>query len=203
MVNAKEAVNLYNFLQSHNIPIWLTGGWGIDALLGEKTRTHKDLDVLILLDDVYKLCQLLAERGYRLKMTWEENRWAMDADDIKVPTAFVLHDSAGRELDCHAIQLDEKGSGIPTWENTEGIVLNQQDLRTIGWIEGTAVHCISPETQFQAHQGYQLPENQKKDLTLLQEKFSINLADINLTNNQQDTSHLDVGESHPENKSTP
>ncbi|MGH8515394.1 MAG: nucleotidyltransferase domain-containing protein [Gammaproteobacteria bacterium] len=33
----------------------MVGGWGIDALLGAQTRPHKDLDLLIRLEDVAKV----------------------------------------------------------------------------------------------------------------------------------------------------
>ena len=34
MIIAKDATEIYNKLLANNIPIWLTGVWGIDALLG-------------------------------------------------------------------------------------------------------------------------------------------------------------------------
>jgi lincosamide nucleotidyltransferase A/C/D/E len=34
-------------LQAMGIPIWLDGGWGVDALLGEQTRPHDDLDIVV------------------------------------------------------------------------------------------------------------------------------------------------------------
>ena len=33
MVSAQDVVDLYKRLSTHGIRIWLTGGWGIDALL--------------------------------------------------------------------------------------------------------------------------------------------------------------------------
>ena len=48
MVTAEEVIEIYNKLLANNIQIWLTGGWGIDALLGEQTRDHKDLDAIML-----------------------------------------------------------------------------------------------------------------------------------------------------------
>ena len=40
MVRAQDAINIYQTLTRNDIPIWLTGGWGIDALLREQTRPH-------------------------------------------------------------------------------------------------------------------------------------------------------------------
>ncbi len=59
MVSAEDVIHIYQYLQINGIPVWLSGGWGIDALLGEQTRLHKDLDVIMLLDDVVRLRELL------------------------------------------------------------------------------------------------------------------------------------------------
>jgi hypothetical protein len=89
----------------------LNGGWGIDALLGEQTRPHKDLYVFILLDDISQMCEALGRDGYTLKELWSENCWVINGCGIKTATAFVLHDPEGRELDVHAIHFDvENGS---------------------------------------------------------------------------------------------
>lgn len=40
----QNVINLYQRLLDAGIPIWLDGGWGVDALLEEQTRIHDDLD---------------------------------------------------------------------------------------------------------------------------------------------------------------
>jgi lincosamide nucleotidyltransferase A/C/D/E len=42
MVSAQDVISIYQRLMAAGIQVWLTGGWGIDALLGEQTRPHKD-----------------------------------------------------------------------------------------------------------------------------------------------------------------
>lgn len=171
MVNADDAIAIYNLLSSQDIPIWLSGGWGIDALLGEQSRHHKDLDVILLLDDVQPLFDLLANHGYSLKELWSENLWAIDSRKNKVPTAFVLHDSVGRELDAHAIRVDEAGNGIPTWAKAEDFIFSRHDLSTQGIIAGVVVQCISADMQIRSHTGYTLPEYQQQDLIRLHESL--------------------------------
>jgi hypothetical protein len=36
MVRAEDVINLYQSLSDHHIQVWLTSGWGIDALLQEQ-----------------------------------------------------------------------------------------------------------------------------------------------------------------------
>ena len=48
MVRAENVIGITHRLSAHNIQVWLTGGWGIDALLQEQTCPHKHLDVIML-----------------------------------------------------------------------------------------------------------------------------------------------------------
>jgi len=171
-MNRQDVIQIYQHLQDNSIQVWLTGGWGIDALLGEQTRDHKDLDVIMQLDDVVRMRAILGSDGYVLKELWSENYMAADADGVETATAFVLQDSAGRELDVHAIRFDEGGNGIPTWD-AEGMIFKRQDLTGEGIVGGLSVRCLSPQTQVKCHTGYELPETQLRDLELLDEKFGV------------------------------
>ncbi len=35
---ASDVLELLDWIQAHNIEVWLNGSWGIDALLGHQTR---------------------------------------------------------------------------------------------------------------------------------------------------------------------
>lgn len=172
MVSAEDAARIYQRLTDAGIRIWLTGGWGIDALLGEQTRPHKDLDIIMLVDDVTRLVALLGGDSYTLKELWSENRWTVDAGGTTIATAFVLHDAQGREIDAHALRLDDQGNGIPAWEG-EGLIFRAQDLAAEGMIAGVAVPCLSPAMQLVCHTGYALPDQQVRDLQLLRERFGV------------------------------
>ena len=176
MVCAQGVINLYQRLSDHGIRVWLTGGWGIDALLRTQTRPHKDLDVIVLVDDVARLRQLLDDDWYSLRELWSENLGTVDSHGLEVATAFVLHDAEGRELDVHAMRLDDRGDGIPAWK-AEGFVLRRQDLGGEGMIGGLAVPCLTAEMQMRCHTGYELPAVQLRDLELLHEEFGVEYPD--------------------------
>jgi len=173
MVSQEDVCSLYHLLASHGIQVWILGGWGVDALLGMQTRPHKDLDLLMLLDEVARMCALLTAAGYELKEIWSENRWALDVRGLQTLTAFVLVDAGGRELDFHAMCLDEQGNGIPAWEVEEGFTFTRQDLGGNGLVAGIEVRCITAEKQMLCHTGYDLPEKQVPDLQRLHEKFGV------------------------------
>ncbi|HEX9092213.1 MAG TPA: hypothetical protein VF831_12030 [Anaerolineales bacterium] len=173
MVSPEDVISLYQLLTSQGIKVWILGGWGVDALLGMQTRLHKDLDLLMLLDDVAWMCALLTAAGYELKEIWSENRWALDARRLQTLTAFVLTDAARRELDFHAMRLDEQGNGIPAWEVEEGFIYTGHDLSGNGSIAGVEVRCITAEKQMLCHTGYDLPEKQLPDLQKLHDRFGV------------------------------
>ena len=174
MVSDQDAIRLYQGLESQEIQVWIVGGWGIDALLGEQTRPHKDLDIIMLVDDVVRMREYLTRDGYGLEMFWSENRWDVDTHGVEVPTAFVLQDADGRQIDAHAMRVDERGDGHPAWE-AEGLVLTPDHLDGEGLIAGVTVRCFSPEMQLLGHTGYDLPDAHKLDVRLLCERFGLPL----------------------------
>jgi lincosamide nucleotidyltransferase A/C/D/E len=163
MLSAHEAVALCQLLAQRSIRFWVMGGWGVDALLHRETRPHKDLDLLVALDDLPPLWKLLDEHGFTLQYVWEENRW-VDTDAHRWPTAFVTPDTQGRELDVHVIDIGPDGAIMqlydPPWAFPDSITGE-------GSIAGAAVTCVSKETQLAMHTDYALPEGQRRDLELL------------------------------------
>lgn len=159
-------MKVYRLMQEAGIDTWLQGGWGIDALLGRQTREHKDLGLLITVDDVARLLRLLYAHGFVLKHTWEENRWVVE-DGEKVPTAFDLGCDDGSELDFHAVRFGGDDVILPEW--SRGLAFSRADLGGIGLLDGIPVRCCSAEMQLRVHAGYNLPSYQKEDMRRLQE----------------------------------
>jgi lincosamide nucleotidyltransferase A/C/D/E len=58
-------VQLMQLFDQNGIDVVVDGGWGVEALLGEQTRSHKDLDIAVQHKDVPKLRELLEARGYK------------------------------------------------------------------------------------------------------------------------------------------
>jgi lincosamide nucleotidyltransferase A/C/D/E len=42
-VTATDVAEIVEWLRTAGVEVWLDGGWGVDALIGEQTREHKDL----------------------------------------------------------------------------------------------------------------------------------------------------------------
>jgi lincosamide nucleotidyltransferase A/C/D/E len=181
-MRAEEVAALYTLLAERGVRVWVDGGWGVDALLGEQTRPHKDFDALAPLEDLGALAAVLDERGFTLKELWGENRWV--AHPVRLPligreagggcavaTAFVVRDGAGHELDVHALTFDGRGAGIPAWN--AGVAYPPEAFAGQGAIAGTPVRCLSARMQMATHTGYALQAKDLQDLRLLHERFGV------------------------------
>ena len=51
-------------LRGARIPYWLFGGWAVDFLIGEITRPHSDIDLILWRRDFLAFRQILRESGY-------------------------------------------------------------------------------------------------------------------------------------------
>lgn len=181
-MRAEDVVALYSLLVERGVQLWIDGGWGIDALLGEQTRPHKDFDALVHFDDLATLTDVLARRGFTLTEIWEENRWVAHAAPLplisratragsEVATAFVVRNSVGHELDVHMLTLDRRGYGIPAWN--ADIIYPPDALSGRGVLAGTPVRCLSPQMQMATHTGYALQAKDLQDVRRLHERFGI------------------------------
>jgi lincosamide nucleotidyltransferase A/C/D/E len=50
-VSADDVIEILDAFDRAGATVWLDGGWGVDALLGEERRRHDDLDVAIAQSD--------------------------------------------------------------------------------------------------------------------------------------------------------
>jgi len=157
-MTADNVLAFVQLLNQHHIDVFLDGGWGVDALLGEKTRPHTDLDIALQHKDVPQVRALLEARGYKdvpRDDTWECN--------------FVKGDEEGHEIDFHSYTFDETGNHI------FGVKYPFESLTGTGSVNGFPVKCISPEWMVKFHTGYKLDENDYRDVKALCQRFGIEM----------------------------
>jgi lincosamide nucleotidyltransferase A/C/D/E len=153
-------VDLLQLMEHHGLEIYVDGGWAVDALMGEQTRPHDDLDIALPHDSVPALRALLATRGFQEVArpdSWECN--------------FVLGDQSGARVDVHSYRLDESGNPI------HGIPYRSEHFTGRGSIADYPVRCIAPEWLVQFHTGYEADENDHHDVQLLCQRFGIELPE--------------------------
>lgn len=159
-MEARDVLEIVRLLEGGGVTVWLDGGWGVDALLGEQRRPHKDLDLVLSLNDVEAAHRVLQERGFRLV------RGAP-------PAAFVLADGGGREIDVHPVHVTGDGDGIYRMENGEEWVYPAAGFAGEGRVAGEWVRCLTPEVQMLCHTGYALTGKDVQEVLALHERFGV------------------------------
>jgi lincosamide nucleotidyltransferase A/C/D/E len=157
-MSAEDVVALLALMEG--IDVWLDGGWGVDALLGEQTREHDDLDLVVARSDVPSLIEALRQDGYEVAKG-------------QLPTCIVLLDPAGRQVDVHPVAFIEVDDGIYRMEDGRDWPYPAAGFAGRGSIAGHSVPCLTPEVQVLCHAGYELAKTDLHDLAVLRERFGV------------------------------
>ena len=160
-MKARTRIDLYSKLREQHVRVWLDGGWGVDALIGEQTRSHADVDLLVEERNLETLVDLLRNLGYS----------DIPRDDTRAWN-FVLGDNNGNLVDIHVIRIDANGDGI-YGPPENGDACPAQALDGTGTVTGTNVMCLSPEYQLANHSGYVLRDKDHQDVANLCRKFNM------------------------------
>ena len=143
----------------------MDGGWGVDALLGEETRPHADLDLALSKADLGRALSALAEAGFATN----------DEATPGLPARFVLREGDGRQVDLHPLAFDEHGNGWQELGEEAWGLYPADGLTGSGLIGGLEVRCLTPELQLRHHMGWSLTGTARADLARLGERFGVPL----------------------------
>jgi lincosamide nucleotidyltransferase A/C/D/E len=129
----------------------------VDALLGEQTREHSDVDLAIDVRDLPAAEEKLGRLGFA----------EVDADPGR-PARVVLRDAPGRQVDLHPLTFDGNGDGWQELPDGERGAYPGAEL-VAGAVGGRAVPCISAELQLRHHSGYEPTDDDRADVARLTE----------------------------------
>lgn len=150
-MTADHAVNLINDFESAQIPVWIGGGWGIDALVGRQTREHRDLDLMYPIEHDSQLRAILKSHGYEPETDW----WPARVE--YAGTSYV---------DVHPLRFKPDGSAVQSGLGDATFVYPASAF-TRGSVNGRSVGCLSAAQQREFHTGYELRAVDHHDLALL------------------------------------
>jgi lincosamide nucleotidyltransferase A/C/D/E len=159
-MTAEDALAILQLFETNQIELHLDGGWGVDALLGQQTRPHADLDIVVQHKVVPRLRLLLETHGF--KEIHRDDSWECN---------FVLENAHGHQVDVHSCTFDSAGNNI------FGVAYPFDSLTGKGTINGHSVKCISPGWLVKFHTGYALDENDYHDVKLLCGAFNLPLPE--------------------------
>jgi len=159
---ARAVLELLDAFDARGVHAVVSGGWAIDALLGEQHRPHVDLDVWVEAADTEALVVALVETGVDRLHPWPGDR----------PWNFVVHDGERRRVDLHLYErLDDGrlryGSAASPSHFTE------PDLAGAGSIAGREVCCESATFALANHTGYEPRAVDRDDVARLCDRFGL------------------------------
>ena len=157
-MTAEDVLDVVKLFEQNQIVVILDGGWAVDALLGEQTRRHSDLDIAMPHLYVPLARALLEAKGYT----------DVPRDDTR-DCNFVLGDNLGHQVDFHTYMFNEQGILV------FGVPYPPDSLDGTGSIGGHPVKCISAEWLVKFHTGYQLDENDYHDIKTLCQRFHLEM----------------------------
>jgi lincosamide nucleotidyltransferase A/C/D/E len=140
---AKSVVQIFRLLEESGVPVWLDGGWGIDALLKRETREHRDLDLIVPAECLNAAELVLGDVGF-LK----------DDHHTEMPARFVLRNSDEFQIDLHPVTFKPDGSAEHLYfvedadaKNLYPFVHSAAGLSGVGMINGRIVRCTTAAEQ--------------------------------------------------------
>jgi lincosamide nucleotidyltransferase A/C/D/E len=165
-MDAARVLDLLAHLDARGIPVWLDGGWAVDALLGEQTRDHDDLDLVTRLEDSALIEASLGERGYVLA-------------GGGLPHSFELVDAEGHQVDVHPAAFTAEGDGVYQSDSAVEWVFPAAGFSGSGRILGRRVPCLTPEVVLVNHAtGYALDEEHERDVRTLARRYGLPLPEF-------------------------
>jgi lincosamide nucleotidyltransferase A/C/D/E len=163
-----ELVLVVESLESEGIPYWLAGGWGVDALLGRRTRRHKDIDVVI--DDFAqnepKARHALLALGF--------NHVNFDEGGMWMPTRSNFEDDAGHRIEVLGIDWERVGSALGCVAGPGSEAVREacsSEVFTMGTMDGRRVPCLTSEAQLLFHTGFSLEPAGRLNVSLLRSEL--------------------------------
>jgi lincosamide nucleotidyltransferase A/C/D/E len=163
VVQPAEVLIIVRALQARNVRVWIDGGWGVDALLGQVTRTHDDVDLVVELKVLPEVYRCLSVLGFAV------------SQDL-APVRVVLRSPDGRQVDLHPVVFAEDGTGWQLGASADGSdCAYPPEGFTVGQILDGVVPCLSAAVQLAHHCGYTPRPRDRRDMTRLAQRFGLDL----------------------------
>jgi len=152
--SAADVVDILSCLTRAGVEARLSGGWGVDALVGRQTREHRDVDVAVDANQLGAAQAALAVLGFVVTTDW-------------LPVRLELSEGC-RHIDLHPLHYRPDGSA---WQ--AGLEATRfeypSDAWTRGWVGRSKVICLTGARQRLFHSGYPPRKVDLHDLLLLDE----------------------------------
>jgi lincosamide nucleotidyltransferase A/C/D/E len=157
----ESVLKLCRAFEAEGLDFWIDGGWGVDALLGEQTRPHSDLDLAVRFSNLMVFEQVLAPLGYRPVRDPEQRVWNP-----------VFHHATDGSVDLHGFVLNANGEGI-LGELSENSMYPAGALDGLGRIGTMTVRCIAAPFVLMFRNGFEPRDVDHHDVDALCRRFDL------------------------------
>lgn len=158
-MNADDVLAIYAQLTADGIEVWIDGGWCVDALLGEETRAHRDLDIAVDRKDEERLQAALSRMGLTQAPTPDQSPWN-----------YVM-ERGDQRIDIHIFAYGEDRQIV------YGVAYPFGSLTGTGVIMARQVRCVSPEWLFKFKTAYAPAAKDIADVQALSARFGFALPE--------------------------
>ncbi len=160
-----DVIGVLDLADDVEAPVWVDGGWGVDALLGTQTREHGDLDIAVEARHLEVFVNSLRGNGF-------ERVGEAGATDWN----FLLAHPGGAVVDLHVIVFDVDGHGVLGPPDL-GSAYPAGSLTGRGELSGRAVDCVAAEWAVQFHDRYPGDAEDRADVRALCDRFALEIPE--------------------------
>lgn len=147
-----DVIEVLAALDAGGIDYWVDGGWGIDALVGEQTRRHHDLDLGVSRDEVARVEALLPQ--FRRE---SEN-------------ASFYTDERGRAVDLMLVERSQAGQFEQQLPEGGRLRYAESETHASGYIGGRLVRCASVALQREHRNRPNATDQDRADVDVLERR---------------------------------
>ncbi len=141
---AAEVPRIYGLLESEGIRAWVTGGWGVDAIAGRQTRPHRDIDLLVPIDEGDRARRILEGHGFELYLPEVQFPYRVGLVNRRARLMVDLQLVSPRPDGSCVFRVVEKE--IPSYD----YVYSADGMGGKGSVAGVEIPCITAEEQRRA-----------------------------------------------------
>ena len=159
-MTSTDVLSIIQHLEVPHLFVSADGGWGVDALLGEQTRPHDDLDLVVDFEEIDAVNEAMALLGFQ--------PWINE-----MPTRFVLKSPGDRRIDFHPMHFDDTGYAHQQLPGGKLFTCRIDALHGAGRIADREVPCLTVELQLAVHIGYEPTATDQRDIQRLCDRFGL------------------------------
>jgi lincosamide nucleotidyltransferase A/C/D/E len=147
----RDVIEVLAALDAGGIDYWVDGGWGIDALVGEQTRRHHDLDLGVSREDVATVEALLPQ-------------FRRESQEASFYT-----DNRGRAVDLMVVERSRAGEFQQQLPEGGQLRYAEKETHASGSIGGRLVRCATVALQREHRNHPNATDQDRMDMEILKQ----------------------------------